>query len=218
MLLNEYLTELKKINLLNPDEEKLLWQGFKEQGDLDCRRKLIENYQPLVFKAAMQWQVKEPVVMDVIQEGTVGLIEAVEKYDYTRGVAFSLYAFHRIRGRIINFLEREGKLNWTSIDASYEDEQAATIGARLVDTKANISEAAEFNFLVEQVKTAMDRLPVKEQVVLNAVYLEDCEPKQLAQSLNISISHVYRLQKQGVRRVRGMLSKLMKEMKMFSLL
>lgn len=215
--LNEYVNELKKIKLLEPDEEKLLWQGFTEHGDLDCRRRLIEHYQPLVFKAVMQWHINESAVMDAIQEGTVGLIEAVEKYDYTRGVAFSLYAFHRIRGRIVNFLEREGKLNWMSLDASY-DEQAAAMSDRIVDTTANISEVVEHNFLVDRVKTAIERLPAKEQAVLNAVYLEECEPKQLARNLNISISHVYRLQKQGVRRVRGILSKLMQEMKLFSFL
>lgn len=217
MSLEQYMSELKKIKLLEPDEERLLWQGFKDQGNLECRRKLIEHYQPLVFKAITQWSLKEPVVMDAIQEGTVGLIEAVEKYDYRRGVAFSLYAFHRIRGRIMNFLAQEGKLNWTSIDASY-DEQAVSMGERMMDTAVNVSETVEHNFLVETIKTAMGNLPVKEQLVLNAVYLEEREPKQLAESLNISISHVYRLQKQGVRRVRGMLSKLIKEMKMFSLL
>ena len=49
--------------------------------------------------------------MDLIQEGTVGLIEAVERYDPDKNVAFSLYAVHRIRGRILNYLNKEYKGN-----------------------------------------------------------------------------------------------------------
>jgi len=52
-------------------------------------------------------------------------------------------------------------------------------------------------------------LPANEQTVLSGVFLQDLEPKQLAESLDMSISHIYRLQKQGIRRVRGMLSKFM---------
>ena len=208
MVLNQYLTELKKIQLLSRDEEQGLWVAYKENNNLAARSTIIEHYQPLVFKATTGWRLDESVLMDMIQEGTVGLIEAVEHYDYQRGVAFSLYAIHRIRGRILNYMEREGKLNLLSIDSAI-DEYDSTIGDLLVDTAAEVSSLAERNYLVAQVKNAMGRLPVNEQAVLNGVFLEDIEPKQLAESLDVSISHIYRLQKQGVRRVRGMLSKFM---------
>ena len=151
--------------------------------------------------------------MDLIQEGTVGLIEAVESYDHTRGVAFSLYAFHRIRGRIANFVAREGKLNWVYIDSPLEEEGSLTLADALVDGALAVAAQAERNFLVAQVRSAMDRLPKSEQMVLSGMYLEEREPKQLAESLDMSISHIYRLQKQGIRRVRGMLSRLMQDMK-----
>jgi len=201
MILNQYLKELKNIRLLSREEENELWIGYKENKELSCRSKIIEHYQPLVFKATTGWRLNETIVMDIIQEGTVGLIEAVENYDHQRGVAFSLYAMHRIRGRMLNYMEREGKL-------SLLDE--TTLDNLLVDDNAEVASMAERNYLVEQVKNAMGRLPVNEQAVLSGVFLEDREPKQLAESLDMSISHIYRLQKQGIRRVRGMLSKFMK--------
>ena len=214
MVLSQYLAELKNIRTLAQDEEIALWQGFKEGGDLGCRRQLIESYQPLVFKTAMRWQLPEATMLDMIQEGTVGLIEAAENFDHTRGVAFSLFAAHRIRGRILNYLEREGRFNWTYIDSpAGDDDEKGTIGDLLVDTAAAVPDQAERNFLVQQVKNALDRLPEKEQLALNAVYLEEREPKQVAAALDVSLSHLYKLQKQGIRRVRGMLSKLMHEMK-----
>lgn len=209
MVLEHYLAELRKITLLAPDEERLLWQQYKDEGNLDSRRQLIEHYQPLVFKAAMRFRVDQPSIMDMIQEGTVGLIEAVENYNHTRGVAFSLYAKYRIQGRIMNYLGREGKKNWTYIDSPAEDGDSNTLRDTLVDTAPGVSQQAEYNYLMEQIKQAMDRLPAKEQLVLSGVYLEEQEPKDLAESLDMSISHIYRLQKQGIRRIRGMLSKFM---------
>ncbi|WP_378950976.1 sigma-70 family RNA polymerase sigma factor [Pelosinus sp. sgz500959] len=209
MILNQYLKELKKINLLSREEEETLWIGYKENHDLNCRSKIIEHYQPLVFKATTSWRFDDAVVMDMIQEGTVGLIEAVEKYDHQRGVAFSLYAMHRIRGRMLNYMEREGKLGLLSIDGALSDGQDSTFRDLLIDRQAEVASQAERNYLVEQVKNAMDRLPTNEHAVLSGVFLEDREPKQLAESLDMSLSHIYRLQKQGIRRVRGMLSKFM---------
>lgn len=201
VLLNQYLKELRKIDLLSREEEQALWVGYKEKNDLFCRSNIIEHYQPLVFKATTSWRLNESIVMDIIQEGTVGLIEAVENYDHQRGVAFSLYAMHRIRGRMLNYMEREGKLSLLGDDI---------LGDLLIESQDEVSSLAERNYLVEQVKHAMGRLPVNEQAVLSGVFLEDREPKQLAESLDMSISHIYRLQKQGIRRVRGMLSNFMK--------
>ncbi|MBP2661614.1 MAG: polymerase, sigma 28 subunit, FliA/WhiG subfamily, partial [Firmicutes bacterium] len=109
MMLSQYVRELKKIRMLSREEEEALWLQYKEHDDMDCRSKIIEHYQPLVFKIATGWRLNETVIMDMIQEGTVGLIEAVERFDHQRGVAFSLYASQRIRGRILNYMEKEGK-------------------------------------------------------------------------------------------------------------
>jgi RNA polymerase sporulation-specific sigma factor len=198
MLFDSYLEELKKISLLSREEEQLLWQGYKEAGSISCRRQLIEHYQPLVFKVAMRWRNEEALIMDIVQEGTLGLIEAVENYDYLRGVAFSLYATHRIRGQIISYLEREG--NMAGVDC-------CLVAEDFTDDTVEVSSQAEHNYAVEQLHKALKRLPPKEQLVLSGVYLEDCEPKQLAENLDLSISYIYRLQKQGIQRIRGMLSR-----------
>lgn len=214
MSLHQYVAELKKIKLLTPEDEGRLWRNYKEAGDLDSRRQIIEQYQPLVFKVVLKWQANESAMMDLVQEGTVGLIEAVEGYDHTRGVAFSLYALHRIRGRVMNYFAREGKLDWVYMDSpSLDSDGEITLADRLVDARAEVAMQAEQNFLVEQVKSAFGRLPAKEQMVLSGMYLDEREPKQLAEALDMSISHIYRLQKQGIRRVRGMLSRLMHDMK-----
>ena len=64
-----------------------------------------------------------------------------------------------------------------------------------------------------RVKKAMDRLPEKEYMVLDSIYIGCQEAAQVAQQLHVSTSHIYRLQKSGVRRVRGMLSRFIHQWK-----
>src|SRR5262250_1312461 len=117
-VLTEYLRELHQVELLRPAEERRLWQAYKRRGNRRSRARLIEAYQPLVFKVAMALRLREAVLMDMIQEGTVGLIQAVERFDPDRGVRFSTFASYRIRGRILNALRRErGRLRADAEDA-----------------------------------------------------------------------------------------------------
>jgi RNA polymerase sporulation-specific sigma factor len=211
--LQDYLLEVSKIRLLEPAEERRLWVGYKQQGDMDNRRCLIEHYQPLVVKALARWQADDRVLMDLVQEGIVGLIEAVESFDIGRSVAFSLYAIHRIRGRMLNYLEKEAKTAQVSMDAPWRTEDGSTFANSLPDSAPLVAETAEQNFLLDQLRTALNRLPHKERLALNGVYIEEQEPRHVAQALQVSPSHLSRLQKQGIRRVRGMLSRLMCEMK-----
>ena len=216
MRLQEYLNEVTKIVLLEPDEERALWIGFKQRGEMDCRRRLIEQYQPLVVKALSRWRgSNEALLMDLVQEGTVGLIEAVENFDPERGVAFSLFAIHRIRGRMLNYLAKESKTRQYSLDTPCADAEGLTVVDTLADGSLPVAEIAERNFLLTQMHTAMERLPAKERLALNGVLLEEREPGQVASSLQITPSHLSRLQRQGIRRVRGMLSRLMGELKKY---
>lgn len=204
-MLEDYLQELQKITLLQPDEEAALCQAYKEGGDAGARSRLIEQYQPLVFKEAMRWNIHTDLLLDALQEGTLGLMEAVERYDHSRGVAFPLFAVHRIRGAILDYLKREGAVSAMSLDAP--DEQGLTLQDTLCDDSQDPAEAASRQFLLEKVSGVLQRLPEKEQAVVEGVYLKDVEQKHLAKALDISLPYVYRLQKRGIRRVRGMLSR-----------
>ena len=207
MRLEEYLQELEKVELLAPEEEKSLWQAFKERGEREARQRLIESYQPLVFKTALPWRTSESI-MDIIQEGTVGLIEAVENFDWKRGVAFSLFAVHRIRGRMLNFLQKEGRRDVTCMDAPRADGKVPW--ELLPDTTPSVAEQAELGFMTRELHQALARLPQKERVVLESVYLKSETIPKIADVLDVSASHIYRLQKSGMRRVRGMLSRIMR--------
>ena len=192
MQFEQYIAELSRVRLLEPAREQVLWRKYKEEGDEDARRLLIESYQPLVFK----------------QEGTVGLIEAVEHYEPERGVAFSLFAVHRIRGRMLNFLQKEGNSDVACMDALPAD-GGDSLKDNLADMSPSVMEQAESHELASRLHQAMDRLPAKEKAVLEGLYMQSEAAGDMAEGLQVSISHVYRLQKNGIRRVRGMLSRFM---------
>ena len=205
MRLEEYLSELQKIAILDSKTEQELWRRFKLHNDNVARQKLIESYQPLVFKTAMPYRDMDNI-MDIIQEGTVGLIEAAETFDLSRGVAFSLYSIHRIRGRMIDYLRREGRVDLPCVSSDF-NEQAL----QLADCAPTVSEQAETHEMINRLRQAMNRLPQKERTVLESIYLQSEEARTVANELKLSVSHIYRLQKQGIRRIRGMLSKFMRK-------
>lgn len=211
-MLETYLKELQQIKLLDPEEERALWRAYKDQGSQESRRRLIEQYQPLVFREAMRWHIpRDMLLQDALQEGTLGLIEAVERYDYRRNIAFPIFAVHRIRGEILDFLQKENKRSSLSLDEP--DENGVTLRDQLPDRAEDLAERTGRQILFEHVAQTLQRLPQKEQIVVEGVYLKDQQQKSLAHDLSVSLPYVYRLQKRGIRRVRGMLSRFIHDNK-----
>lgn len=205
-MLQSYLEELRKTPLLEQQEERALWER-SAAGDLTAHQRLMTAYQPLVFKLAVSFKLPETETLELIQEGMVGLLEAAENYDYKRQVAFSLFATYRIKGSMVDYLRRSSGRGMLYLDSDIG--QGFTLSDALPSALASPTELAEQKLLQEKVAQAMDRLPAKEQQVLQGMYLEDRPAQAVAEAIDVSLGHVYRLQKQGVRRIRGMLSRFM---------
>ena len=94
-----YLTEIGKVPLLSPDEEIELAKKI-ELGDEEAKKKLAESNLRLVVSIAKRYAGRGMQLLDLIQEGNLGLIKAVEKFDYRKGYKFSTYATWWIRQAI----------------------------------------------------------------------------------------------------------------------
>lgn len=94
-----YLKEIGKVPLLSTDEEAELAMKMS-QGDLKAKRRLAEANLRLVVSIAKRYVGRGMLFLDLIQEGNLGLIKAVEKFDYTKGYKFSTYATWWIRQAI----------------------------------------------------------------------------------------------------------------------
>ncbi len=94
-----YLKEIGKVPLLTPDEEIALAKRMSE-GDEEAKRRMTEANLRLVVSIAKRYVGRGMLFLDLIQEGNLGLIKAVEKFDYTKGYKFSTYATWWIRQAI----------------------------------------------------------------------------------------------------------------------
>ncbi len=94
-----YLKEIGKVPLLTPEEEQDLARRMSEGDDL-ARQKLTEANLRLVVSIAKRYVGRGMLFLDLIQEGNLGLMKAVEKFDYTKGYKFSTYATWWIRQSI----------------------------------------------------------------------------------------------------------------------
>ena len=94
-----YLREIGKIPLLTYDEELDLAKKILT-GDEEAKQKLAESNLRLVVSIAKKYVGRGMLFLDLIQEGNMGLIKAVEKFDYTKGYKFSTYATWWIRQAI----------------------------------------------------------------------------------------------------------------------
>src|SRR5213079_1985880 len=129
-----FLKDIGKVRLLTAQEEVDLAKRI-ERGDLDAKQKMVESNLRLVVSIAKNYRNQGLPFLDLIQEGTLGLIRAVEKFDWRRGYKFSTYATWWIRQAVaraladkartirmpVHIVERMQKLNraertlWTQL-------------------------------------------------------------------------------------------------------
>ena len=103
-LLSHYLAEVRKYPLLSREEEKEYAISYQNTGDREAAEKLVTSNLRLVIKIAFQYHRQWANVLDLIQEGNVGLVEALSRYDPYRDIRFSSYAQYWIRAMILRFL------------------------------------------------------------------------------------------------------------------
>lgn len=100
-----YLREVSKFPLLEPDEEVALARRVRDTGDSEAAFRIISSHLRLVVRVAMDFQRRwMQNVLDLIQEGNVGLMRAVNKFDPDKGIKFSYYATFWIKAYILKFI------------------------------------------------------------------------------------------------------------------
>ena len=102
-----YLRRVSCIPELAPAEEAELFQRLRE-GDRAARQVLIRGHLHLVPRVARRYEGRGVPIMDLIQEGSSGLMQAIDRYDPALGKAFRTWALVRIRGQMITALRRQG--------------------------------------------------------------------------------------------------------------
>src|ERR1019366_7692393 len=109
--LTRYLQEIRKFPMLTPEEELSLSHRWRDQQDMEAAHKLVTSHLRLVAKIAMGYRGYGLPVGDLISEGSVGMMEAVKRFDPERGFRLATYAMWWIRSAIQEYVLH----NWSLV-------------------------------------------------------------------------------------------------------
>src|SRR6202048_3599812 len=108
--LDAYLERVSRIAVLTREEERDLAEGFRSRGDLDAARQLVLSHLRFVVHIARGYSGYGLPVGDLIQEGNVGLMKAVKRFDPSQNVRLVSFAVHWIRAEIHEYVLRNWRL------------------------------------------------------------------------------------------------------------
>ena len=164
-----FLDGIGRYRLLRPEEELDLARRI-ERGDLDAKERMITSNLRLVVSIAKQYQGSGMPLLDLVQDGMLGLIRAVEKFDHRKGFRFSTYATWWIRqsvergrdGKVgairipVNLLRRQRKLSRAEATLTAELDRDPTDGELALAAEMTVDEVRELRDLA-RVVTSLDR-------------------------------------------------------------
>jgi RNA polymerase sigma-32 factor len=107
---DRFLSEVRRYPRLTDEEERVLGKAVRESGDHDAARKLVVHNLRLVVAIAYQYRRAWANILDLFQEGSVGLMEAVKRWEPTLGPRFGTYAAYWIRAYVLRFLMTNSRL------------------------------------------------------------------------------------------------------------
>ena len=108
--LESYFRNVNKIPMLSAEEEQLLAERYSKNGDLEAARQLVMSHLRFVVKVARGYNGYGLPQADLIQEGSIGLMKAVKRFDPAVGVRLVSFAVHWIRGEIHEYILRNWKI------------------------------------------------------------------------------------------------------------
>jgi RNA polymerase sigma-32 factor len=152
-----YMAEVKRHPLLSREDEQKLARSYRSTGDLDAAYRLVAANLRLVVKIAHEYHRNPISLLDLIQEGNIGLMQAVKKYDPNRGVKLSSYAAWWIRAYILRYIMD----NWRMVKLGTTEAQRKLFFKLRQEQERLISQGFE-----PSPKLLAERLNVTEQDVV----------------------------------------------------
>lgn len=214
-LLQTYLQDISKYPQLSPQEELTLAQRAR-QGDAEAREQLIHAHLLMVVNIARQYQRPGDEMLDLIQEGNIGLIKAVDMFDPAQGNRLSTLAFYWINKHIQRFLNHEPD-DLVSLDMEINDGSETLLLSDTIEDKGtilgdqtipHIDAEMEQEEMQRQVRKMLASLSPREQEVIRLLYGLDNYPvlsrNEVAQIIGVSLQYISRIRIDTLRRLKKM--------------
>ncbi len=168
--LQTYLKEIGKISLLKSEEERNLGKLIKEQNSDMAKRKLIQANLRLVVSIAKKYIGQGVNFMDLVQEGSIGLIRAAEKFDYSKNFKFSTYATWWIKQSIIRAIANYSKSIRIPVHMSDKIRKYKRIYNELSNS---LGREPTDNEILQKLEVSMSKLQkIKQSILVEPVSLE----------------------------------------------
>ncbi|GHV53172.1 flagellar biosynthesis protein FliA [Synergistales bacterium] len=175
-------------------DEKGLWVRVAS-GDDRAREEIILAYRPMVFWLAKKFHVPYNSYQDLVQEGIVGLIMAVDNFEAERGNRFITYAYHKTRGRMVNFLQRSEAKAPLPVEDEYLE-----IGRSF---EPDDIDKLEWSLSVD---AGLASLPEREEDIIRTLIIEGGKAADVAAKHGVGVSQIYRLQRAAIARLQKVLT------------
>ncbi len=160
--MRHYFEEIRRFPMLDRQEEFTLAKRGREDGDRDAAHKLVTSHLRLVAKIAKGYRGYGLPIADIISEGHVGLMQAVERFEPEKGFRFTTYAVWWIKAAIQEYILR----SWSLVRMGTTANQKKLF-FRLRETKSKIFALDKGDMRPDQVKLISKRLGVTEQDVID---------------------------------------------------
>ena len=213
-ILDIYIRDISRYQPLSPQQELIL-ALLARQGDADARDQLIHAHLRMVVNIARQYLRPGVEMVDLIQEGNIGLMEAVDKFDPNMGNRLSTLAFYWINKHIQCFLYKEQNDTF-SLDMEITDSHEYLLLSDTIEdrptilggqTIQHIDTKMEYEETQRQVRQMLSRLPKREREVIRLLYGLDNYPvlsrKEVAQIIGVREEQVSRIKTRALDALHG---------------
>src|SRR5450759_3250599 len=160
--LTGYLCQIRRFTMLEPHEEHMLAKRWREHGDHEAAHKLVNSHLRLVAKIARGYRGYGLPISDVISEGNIGLMQAVQRFEPEKGFRFATYAMWWIRAAIQEYILR----SWSLVKMGTTAAQKKLF-FNLRQMKREIKAREEGDLRPDQVKRIATQLGVTEEDVIS---------------------------------------------------
>jgi RNA polymerase sigma-32 factor len=157
-----YLDSVRRLSLLERDQEYMLAKRWREHGDRDAANKLVTSHLRLAVKIAMNYRGYGLPVSEIISEGNVGLLQALDRFEPDRGFRFATYAMWWIRASIQDYILRSWSLVKIGTTASQKK-----LFFKLRSAKTKIAPLQSGDMRPDQVTLIAKHLGVADQEVVD---------------------------------------------------